>query len=195
MKKRVFIVHGWGGNPDEGWFPWLKKELETRGFSVVIPILPDSNNPRIFNWVPALANEVGMPDEFTYFVGHSMGCQTIIRYIESLQEGQKIGGAVFVAGFLKDLTGLEDEEKEIGKHWMDTSIDLNKVSSCLLKSVAIFSDNDSFVPLSNADIFKEKLNSKIIIEHNKNHFSGSDGINELPCALKSVLEISDYGEL
>ena len=20
MKKRVFIVHGWGGHPEEGWF-------------------------------------------------------------------------------------------------------------------------------------------------------------------------------
>ena len=25
--KRVFIVHGWGGHPDEGWFPWLSSEL------------------------------------------------------------------------------------------------------------------------------------------------------------------------
>jgi hypothetical protein len=26
--KRVFIIHGWEGYPEEGWFPWLKKELE-----------------------------------------------------------------------------------------------------------------------------------------------------------------------
>lgn len=24
--KRVFITHGWDGYPEEGWFPWLKKE-------------------------------------------------------------------------------------------------------------------------------------------------------------------------
>jgi len=29
--KRVFIIHGWGGNPEEGWLPWLKKELEAKG--------------------------------------------------------------------------------------------------------------------------------------------------------------------
>ena len=32
MKKRVFIVHGWDGYPEEVWFPWLKKELEAKGF-------------------------------------------------------------------------------------------------------------------------------------------------------------------
>ena len=26
--RRVFIIHGWGGYPEEGWFPWLKKELK-----------------------------------------------------------------------------------------------------------------------------------------------------------------------
>ena len=34
MNKRVFIAHGWDGYPEEGWFPWLKKELETKGFEV-----------------------------------------------------------------------------------------------------------------------------------------------------------------
>ena len=24
MTKRAFIIHGWDGYPDEGWFPWLK---------------------------------------------------------------------------------------------------------------------------------------------------------------------------
>src|SRR3989338_169649 len=97
--KRVFIVHGWGGHPEEGWFPWLKKELEAKGFKVFVPQLPDAENPRIQKWVPKLAETVGVPDEETYFVGHSMGCQTIARYLESLPAEIKIGGAIFVAGF------------------------------------------------------------------------------------------------
>lgn len=32
MKKRVFIVHGWDGKPSGAWLPWLKKELEAKGF-------------------------------------------------------------------------------------------------------------------------------------------------------------------
>ena len=29
--SKVVIVHGWGGTPEEGWFPWLRRELEERG--------------------------------------------------------------------------------------------------------------------------------------------------------------------
>lgn len=35
--KRIFIAHGWDGCPEEGWFPWLKKELEIREFEVFVP--------------------------------------------------------------------------------------------------------------------------------------------------------------
>ena len=192
MKKRVYIVHGWGCYPEEGWFPWLKKELESRGFIVVIPQLPKTEEPRINNWVSALKNIIGEPDEQTYFVGHSMGCQNIARYVESLPETIKVGGAVFVAGFFKELSGIEDDELEhsVVNEWMNTPLDLQKVKSHLKKSVAIFSDNDPFVPFSNQEEFKNILDSKIILEHNKGHFSGSDDITELRSALSSVLEIS-----
>jgi len=192
MTKRVFIVHGWDGYPEEGWFPWLKNELEAKDFEVYVPQLPEAKTPRIYNWVPALSKAVETPDEQTYFVGHSMGCQTIARYLESLPEGVKVGGAVFVAGFFKRLTNLEDdpEVREIAKHWLETPVDLEKVKARLNKSVAIFSDNDPYVSLDNQDDFKEKLGSKIVIEQQKGHFSGSDGLKELPVALEAVLEIS-----
>lgn len=28
MKKKFFIIHGWGANPQDDWFPWLKKEFD-----------------------------------------------------------------------------------------------------------------------------------------------------------------------
>lgn len=190
--KRVFIVHGWDGHPQEGWFPWLKKELEQKGFEIHVPQLPEAENPRIYNWVPALAKAVGTPNRETYFVGHSMGCQTIARYLESLSEDTKVGGAVFVAGFFKRLTGLEDEPdvQETDRHWLTAPVDFKKVRSHLGRSVAIFSDNDPWVPLDNQNDFRDKLKSKIIVEHNMGHFSGSNKVFELPVALSAVLEIS-----
>ena len=190
MKKRVFIVHGWDGTPEEGWFPWLKRGLEAKGFEVQVPQLPDAGNPRIYNWVPALAKAVGTVDEQTYFVGHSMGCQTIARYFETLPTGQRVGGAVFVAGFFKHLKGLEDdpEVRETDKHWFETSIDLDKVKTHLPKSVAVFSDNDPYVPADNQEDFRDKLGSEIVVGHAKGHFSGpSDNTVQLPIVLKKLL--------
>ncbi|MEK7390555.1 MAG: alpha/beta fold hydrolase [Patescibacteria group bacterium] len=194
MKKRAFIVHGWGGNPQEGWFPWLKSELEGKGFEVKAPELPETDAPRIYNWVPALAKSVKNPDEQTYFIGHSMGCQTIVRYLETLPEGIKVGGAVFVAGFLNNLTGLKEEEKETGEHWMNSKLDLAKVKNHLPKSVAIFSDNDPFVPLNNRAEYENILGSKIMIEKNMGHFSGSDGVKKLPAVLDAILELTELNK-
>lgn len=193
MKKKVFIIHGWDGYPEEGWFPWLKRELEKKGFNVIVPQLPDPEKPRIEKWVPKIAEIVGTPDENTYFVGHSMGCQAIARYLVTLPEEIKVGGGVFVAGFFKKLVGLEDDPdvRETERHWLAAAIDLSKVKKCLIKSVAIFSDNDPWVPSDNQDDFRDKLGSEIIIEHNKGHFSGDDGITQLPIVLKSILKISN----
>ena len=190
MKKRVIIAHGWKGTPQSGWFPWLKQELEMRGFEVLIPQLPDTENPRIEKWIPALAQTIGTPDEKTYLIGHSLGCEAIARYLESLPWGIKVGGAIFVAGFFKRLTGLEEGEEETSEHWLNTPLDLSKVGVHLLKSIAIFSDNDHYVPLDNQDDFHDKLGSEIIIMKQMGHFSGDDGTFELPIALESVLKVA-----
>ncbi len=190
MRGRVFVVHGWGGYPEEGWLPWLKKELVAKDFVVEVPAMPDSENPKIETWVPHLARLVGRPDEHTYFVGHSIGCQTIIRYIQTLPIGTKIGGAVFVAGWY-NLRNLEtEEEKIIVSPWVNEPRDDKKIRSVINKAIAIFSDNDPVVLPENQQSWKELVGAKIIIEHDKGHFSGSDGITELPSALQGVLEIA-----
>jgi hypothetical protein len=190
--KRVFIIHGWDGYPEEAWFPWLKKELESRNFSVFVPQLPKPDEPRINNWVPKLKEVVGEPDEQTFFVGHSMGCQTIARYLETLPESKVVGGAVFVAGFFKRLTNLEDDDvvRSVADEWLTTPLNLKAVKAHLKKSVAIFSDDDPYVPIDNKEDFSDILGSKIIVEHGKGHFSGSTGITELPVAFEAVLEIA-----
>lgn len=185
--KRVFIIHGWDGTPKDAWFPWLKNELEKSGFAVQVPQMPEAAAPRIKNWVPKLSELVGMADEGTYFVGHSMGCQTIVRYLETLPDGARVGGAVFVAGFFKHLTGIiKPEEKEIESEWLKTPLDFAKVRLRLTKSVAIFSDNDEWVPLDNQDDFRDKLGSEIVVMHNMQHFGSTSGVKELPIVVQKI---------
>jgi hypothetical protein len=187
--KRVFIIHGWGGYPKEGWFPWLKKELEKKGFKVEVPAMPETAYPKINAWVSHLKKIVGAADEETFFVGHSIGCQTILRYLETIKS-KKIGGAVLVAGWVHlTAAALEtEEEKKIAKPWLETPIGWNEIKKH--RFAAIFSDNDPLIPLSDSKIFKSKLGAKIIIEKNKKHFSGSDNITELKSALDELLAIS-----
>ena len=190
MSKRVFIVHGWEGTPEEGWFPWLKGELQNKGFKVEVPVMPDTAKPKIEKWLPHLIKQVGKPDKNTYLVGHSMGCQTILRYLEGLPETSRIGGFVLVAGFIK-LKNLTDEEFETVKPWLTTSINLDKVRTHTKNVTTIFSDNDTWVPLSDAKVFEKKLGANVVIMKRKGHFSGDDGINKLPIVLKEILSFSE----
>ena len=190
--KRVYIIHGWGGYPEEGCFPWLKKELEARGFQVFNPAMPNPLKPEVNAWVSFLNNLIESPDADTYLFGHSIGAQTILRYLENLPENTKVGGAVFLAGWvnLTDKAYEDAEDAEIAKPWLETPINWAKVKSGAKKFIAIFSDNDPLVPLTDSEIFKEKLSAKIIVENNKGHFSGSDGIDNLSFALEALLELS-----
>lgn len=171
--KRIFIVHRWEGNPNLDWYPWLKQELEKKGFDAIIPEMPDPAKPKIDSWVNFLKEQVKNVDNETYFVGHSIGCQTILRYLQSLPENTKIGGALFVAGWI-NLTeeALRDDEEHIADPWIKTFINWFKISKMSDKFTAIFSDDDPFVPLDDEKIFYDKLGAKIIIENKKGHFNG-----------------------
>ena len=169
MAKRVFIAHRWGGTPNDDWHPWIKNELENRGFEVFIPEMPNTENPVIESWVSHLSKIVGKPDKDTYFIGHSIGCQAIMRYLQGIDV--KVGGVLFIAGWLS-LQGLEtQEERDVVEPWLTTPIDFDKVKRLANKITAIFSLDDPFVPISDSSIFKEKLDAKTITEKSKGHFN------------------------
>jgi len=185
--KRVIIVHGWGGYPEEGWFPSFKKELETRGCKVLVPKMPHQENPTIEDWVKFLSKTVGKPDENTYLVGHSIGCQTILRYLETVSN--KIAGALFVAGWF-NLENLEDdEERRIAEPWLTNPIDLKRVGALLSNSTLIISDNDPYGAFEcNKKKFAE-LGSKIVVLHGANHING-ESHTSLPEAVAEFDELS-----
>lgn len=185
--KRAFIIHGWDGYPEEGWFPWAKEELEKRGFIVTVPKMPHADRPNIDGWVGKMGALVGVPDENAYLIGHSIGCQTILRYLAALREGKKVGGVVLVAGFFELVPLESEEEKEIIKPWLETPIDFERVKAAAGKITVILSDNDEWVPLErNKQLFEQRLAPKIIVKHNMGHFSGSNGIKKLPVVLETI---------
>jgi predicted alpha/beta hydrolase family esterase len=182
-KKRVFVVHCWGGKPNTRWYPWLKTELESKNFNTYVPAMPNTQHPRMNAWINHLKKVVGTPDKNCYFVGHSVCCIKILRYLETINV--KVGGVVMVAGFATGL-GYEDLES-----FFEKPINWKKIKLNCKKFVAIHSDNDPYVSLHyGTDIFKDKLNANLIIEHNKGHFSTDKNVTKLPSALQAVLKLS-----
>lgn len=182
--KRVIIIHRWEGGSHDDWRPWLKSELEKLGYEVQVPDMPDTDVPVIEKWVRKLSEVVGTPDADTYFVGHSIGCQTILRYLETIST--PIGGAVFVAGWF-NLGNLEDEEvKEIARPWIETPIDLEKVKAVLPQSKLIISENDPYGCLEENKQKFAQIMTKVIIVPNAGHFTAEDGFTELPVVIEEI---------
>lgn len=179
VMKRIIIVHQWMAGAEGDWRPWLRSELKKQGHEVIVPEMPDIDTPIIERWVNHLASIAGIPDKNTYFIGHSIGCQAILRYLETIQS--PVGGAIFVAGWF-DLTHVEnDEVRAIAEPWIKTPINFEKIANVLPKSVAILSDNDIYVSFNNASaIFEKQLHSKVIILHNAGHITAEDGFTTLP---------------
>jgi len=147
---------------------------------VEVPKMPDTENPTLEKWLPYLKEVVGDPDDQLVLVGHSLANITILRLLEKMAEGKKVGKVVMVAGFTDPLGYKEIES------FFKTPIEWDKIKQHCSNFVAINSDNDQYVPLKHADIFKEKLGAKVIIEHGKGHMGGSENMKELPSALEAV---------
>lgn len=190
-QTRVFILHRWYGTPKADWYPWLKTQLQKKNIDVFVPEMPTPNAPEITTWIKTLQDAVGIADENTFFVGHSVGCQTILRYIETLPHETKIGGAVIVAPwFILSPAALpSDREKKIAKSWTKSTINFETVRKHTPNYIAIFSDNDPYVPLENNKKILEQCCARIIVEHEQGHFDEDTNTRELPCALSALLQM------
>jgi len=177
--KKAYLIHGWGGRSEcEAWFSWLEVELEKKGYDVVAFDLPNNDHPKIEEWVRYLEKNIKDVDENTYFIGHSIGCQTILRFLEKLHRHKRIGGCVFVAGWF-NIINLSSEELEIAHPWMNTGIEFHRVLDHCNKFLAIFSNDDPYVHADEAEKFKKNLGAKIIIKKGQGHFNETEKIPEI----------------
>lgn len=184
--KRAYLIHGWEGSSEGGWFPWLKTKLEKEDFEVNALSMPNTNHPQMKEWVAHLKEAVGEVDEDCYFVGHSLGSITILRYLEQLKLDEKVGGVILVAGFTSNL-GFE----ALSNFFPDQGqLAWEKIRSHSDQFVAIHSDNDPVVSTHYGErFFQEKLGAKYILMPRMRHFSGGDGIVELPMVLECLLKM------
>lgn len=192
--RTVYLVHCWGGASLDGWYPWIKDKLSNGDIKVVTFDMPNTESPKIKDWVNRLEEKVLDLDENTYFLGHSIGCQTIMRYLEN-KNVNKIGGILFVTPWLELLPyAISDEESyKIAYPWLNTPINFGDIKKLTNNITCIFSDNDYFVSLSQREKFKEILNAKIVTVKNKGHISMEDGIYELDEILEEMNLILNKG--
>jgi len=200
-KPKALVIHGIAGDSNDNWFPWFKPLLEQRGYEVIIPDLPNPNNPTLAEWTTALKKlGITKKDRLT-IVAHSLGAPAAIEFIK--QNKLPVEKLILVAPTAKEQgeknwknlreTGYAHAEKVI-KSFNKANEGLEGIEKLVEKSVLYLSDNDPFVPLAVAKSY-EALDPKIEVFKNHGHFNSGAGILEFPKILDEfpIIEKGNLG--
>jgi len=182
---KFFIIHGSYGNPNENWFPWLKKELEKEGCIVFIPKFPTPENQSLKNWMEIFNDfYLSKIDENTILIGHSLGPSFILSILEKINPVKPIKACFFVSGFLGLLNNKEFDE--INKTFTTKEFNWDKIKNNCENFYIFHSDNDPYVPLEKSIELANKLNTKSIIIKDAGHFNKSSGYTKFPELLNKI---------
>ena len=140
---------------------------------------PKDWNPDYNEWKNIFEkNEI---NEETIFVGHSLGCGFILRWLA--ENRRKVKKVILVAPYVLDAPELPDL-KEMVDFEFDSSLD------SLYEDLVVFSSEDdySFI-LSSVDEINKKLNFKHFSFKDKGHFTERGmGTKEFPELLEEILK-------
>jgi predicted alpha/beta hydrolase family esterase len=181
MNKNAIILHGTADLPEGNWRGWLRRNLESRGYHVWVPQLPNSAKPNREEWIPFILDN-GTITEETVIIGHSAGAQIILSVLEKIDI--QIKQAILVAGYAKALRETANHEKNTEDY------DWEAIKGKCKDLIFVNSDNDPWTcDDKQGRIMMDHLGGTQIILHGEGHM-GSTYFNqpyeEFPLLLKLI---------
>jgi hypothetical protein len=188
--KKAVILHGTDGAPDHNWFPWLKVQLEGKGYEVWAPELPNNHTPnrQVYNDF-LLSSRWDFTDNLV--IGHSSGAVSVLNLLEDERcphistailvspwtdsERANLGAAGFTIEIFKDL---------FPKGGFKLGLIKQKADNFLV----IHGDNDPYCPLGQAETLARELDCDIIKVPNGLHLTQGAGFYELPWLTEAMKE-------
>jgi len=167
--QQVIILHGWGNEVQDNWYPWLANKLREKGYNVFVPKLVDKDKPTYQSWRESVL-KVAKIDENTIIIGHSLGAVLGLKLAEEFV----FDTLITVAGW--DYWDRTPEHETFFK----TIIDQNKIISNVKNRIVIHSDNDPYVTKILAQDYASRIKAKLVLLPGKGHFATRDGVSEIP---------------
>src|SRR3989344_3246460 len=140
--KNALILHGAGNNSQGNWFPWLKGELEKKGYKVLSPDLPNADIPKLEDWLEAVNKTEFEFNEESVLIGHSSGATLILRILENLPENTSVRTAILVAAPLDK--GSIPQIFKLKESVTKDPFNFEKIKKSAQKFYLIYSDNDPY---------------------------------------------------
>jgi predicted alpha/beta hydrolase family esterase len=185
--ERIAIMPRWSGHADSDWYPWFRARLADIPGRVQMLELPNRDAPMIDECVASLRAALGDDAaalRSTVLIGHSVGCQALLRYLASLTDAH-VGPVqlVCVAGWW-----VVDRPWPTIRPWIETPLELERVRALTDGRVSVvLSDDDPFTAdwQANAALWRERLGARIIEAPSGRHFNDP----EVPIVLALVREL------
>lgn len=175
MRNKVYIIHGFGADSTSNFFPWLKQKLKTINIDCDVLDLPNTYNPNLNEWLLCMNKKIKEVNDNVYLVGHSLGCISILKFLNQLKVGTKIGGILLVSGFDDSLPLFP-----ILNSFVDKKIDYLKIKTMTKKICVIASKDDELVPIEYSQQLAKNLKAKFLKLNGYGHFL----VFDLPIALE-----------
>ena len=155
-KPNFVLLHGYKGSPTGVFLPWLKRELESRGYRVSVPQLPNTENPTVLEQVAYVLKNIPF-NESTVLLGHSLGAPVAIKVVEGLSK--PIRKLVLAAGFVTPK--FKDKSRPF-EYTFDWKFDFEKVKRNVREVVLLRAQNDSAVAAERVEEVHKKLGGTIV---------------------------------
>lgn len=161
----ITIFHGYGVTPEKMWFPWIHQELESLGYAVNVPKLPDPLRPDYKKW-----HAVGAPiarrwGRGSLVIGHSVGGAFALRLIER-EVKTRIGGFVLVSSPFTATINVKPFVKFFAQ-----PMDWMRVRDIARDISVIHAKNDPIVPYDHATRYGEALGAQVTLTGSGGHFT------------------------
>ena len=169
--KNALILHGAGNTSQGNWFPWLKKELEKKGFEVWSPDLPNPDDLDMQRYLDFIfANKNFKFNNETYLIGHSSGAVVIQGLLQNIPDDIMVDTAILVSTF-DNYPDTPASEREYRKKLFLKPFDWEKIKKHAKRFIVIHSDNDPYIPAKGAEEIARKLGGQFVLKPDQGHFN------------------------
>lgn len=184
MKNNYIIVHGSFGSPFGNWFPWLRKEIESRNLECYTPDFPTGRGYQTYeNWSKLLTVyvEAGILNENTVIFAHSIAPVFVCKFL--VENKIKVKRLVFVCGF-NNYFGINQEYDTVNESmYFDNLADIKLYCDDI---VCFYSDNDPYVKQEVEIEFADTITNNGILIPEGGHLNSESGYEKFQELLEYI---------
>lgn len=170
--KRAVILHAFEQTSRGHWYPWLKQQLEMRGYEVWAPDMPNNMSPNARETTNFLLANKNWSLHDNLIIGHSWGAVQIMHLLQNLPADQKVKTAVLVSAYTSKLIDRFDWAAPLSGLFVEPFA-FDVIEASAENIIFIHGDDDPYCDPEQAKWLASQAGGEYVPIHGGKHFSTS----------------------